>query len=394
MSRNRTPLPPELNAFLRDEADEADAGASLSAVWRLLDSVDGDTNARDRFSNAAPDGTPDPMDVDAAWHAVRQRAFGNGAPETFEENHAENHHPPPQTSPEAGRRSGDHTSADHTSAGRTAKGRTAKDRRAAPRPAAQRSRRTRTNLSLWIGTAATLLIVLFGAYAWWTQPVSVTAPAGAQVTATLPDGSTVQLNSGTTLTYPRGFSTLPGRAAPSRSVTLDGEAYFSVTHGERPFTVQTFNSRIEVLGTEFNVRARETDDGVTDVVVASGRVRVQRKAARAPEGVVLSEPGQRSRVATSVTASSVTDVSRTLAWRSRGFAVTDQPLSVVVRELERRFDLTLDLSDEAQAQGGSLSLYYARAVDAETIIHDLCTARGLSYRPTARGFSIYLDAGR
>ena len=259
---------------------------------------------------------------------------------------------------------------------------------------AQRPSRAPSRSSLWVGSAAALLVVLFGAYVWWTQPVSVTAPAGAQVTATLPDGSTVQLNSGTTLTYPRGFSTLPGRAAPSRSVTLDGEAYFSVTHGERPFTVQTFNSRIEVLGTEFNVRARETDDGVTDVVVASGRVRVQQKTAGTPEGVILSEPGQRSRVATSITASSVTDVSRTLAWRARGFSVTDQPLSVVVRELERRYNLTLRLSDEARAQGGSLSLYYARPVDAETIIHDLCTARGLSYRQTARGFSIYLDASR
>jgi ferric-dicitrate binding protein FerR (iron transport regulator) len=234
-------------------------------------------------------------------------------------------------------------------------------------------------------------MAVFGAAVWWTQPVVVSAPAGAQITTTLPDGSTAQLNSGTTLSYDRGFALLPGIPADARTVTLEGEAFFSVTHHNRPFTVQTFNSRIDVLGTEFNVRARPAEGGATDVVVASGRVRVQQNTSTAPDGVILSQPGQRSRVTDSVAVPSVVDVSRTLAWRSRGFAVTDQPLAIIVRELERRYDLTLRLSDEARARGGSLSLYYARPADAETIIHDLCTARGLSYRPTTNGYEIFVD---
>lgn len=371
MSRNRTPLPPELRDFLRDDADEADAGASLSAVWHLLDAADGDTNASPLSSDAKP------LDVDAAWEAVRQRTFGD--PRPLQSARDQN---PTRGEAEPGSRPG--ADRDATSTDRAMQSRSGRTQRS-------RSRSHRSRRSAWVGAVAAVLIAVVGAAVWWTQPVVVSAPAGAQITATLPDGSTAQLNSGTTLSYDRGFAFLPGLDAETRTVTLEGEAFFTVTHQDRPFTVQTFNSRINVLGTEFNVRARPAEGGATDVVVASGRVRVQQNTPTAPDGVVLSQPGQRSRVTDSVATASVVDVSRTLAWRSRGFAVTDQPLAVVVRELERRYDLTLRLSEEARTRGGSLSLYYARPADAETIIHDLCTARGLSYRPTTNGYEIFVD---
>ena len=373
MSRNRTPLPPELRDVLRDDADETDAGASLSAVWRLLGVADGDTNAAPRSSDAGPLDVP--LDVDAAWEAVHQRTFGDPVPIESTRNRAET-----ETRSGADRNTEPTDQATHKQTQRTQR-----------TPSRSSTSRSRSRPSAWVGAVAAVLLAVVGAGVWWTQPVVVSAPAGTQITATLPDGSTAQLNSGTTLSYDRGFAFLPGLPADARTVTLEGEAFFSVTHQDRPFTVQTFNSRIDVLGTEFNVRARPSEDGATDVVVTSGRVRVRQNTSTAPDGVILSQPGQRSRVTDSVTVPSVVDVSRTLAWRSRGFAVTDQPLSVVVRELERRYDLTLRLSDEARTRGGSLSLYYARAVDAETIIHDLCTARGLSYRPTTNGYDIFLD---
>lgn len=359
MSRNRTPLPPELRDFLRDDADEADADGSLSAVWRLLGAADGKRNA----ALYSTETDPPPCNVDAAWETVRQRTFDDSDSPSAKQR--DRHVLPPNEKPA--------------------------ERPRPDRMRRQRSRPSRSRRPAWIGAIVAVLMTVAGAAIWWTQPVVVSAPAGAQITATLPDGSTAELNSGTTLSYDRSFSSLPGIPAATRTVTLEGEAFFSVTHQNRPFTVQTFNSRIDVLGTEFNVRARPAEDNATDVVVTSGRVRVQQNTSTAPDGVILSQPGQRSRVTDSVAAPSVVDVSRTLAWRARGFAVTDQPLDVVVQELERRYNLTLRLSEDARMRGGSLSLYYARPVDAETIIHDLCTARGLSYRPTTNGYDIYLN---
>lgn len=52
------------------------------------------------------------------------------------------------------------------------------------------------------------------------------------------------------LKFPEQFS------ANTRNVELDGEGYFSVQHNENsPFTVHTQNHDVQVLGTEFNVKA-------------------------------------------------------------------------------------------------------------------------------------------
>lgn len=79
---------------------------------------------------------------------------------------------------------------------------------------------------------------------------SIEVPIGQRTKLTLPDGTQVWLNSGTTLTYPEKFS------GKNRTVNLDGEAKFEVTHNkEIPFIVETSSYSVKVLGTEFNVYA-------------------------------------------------------------------------------------------------------------------------------------------
>ncbi|NBB73631.1 MAG: iron dicitrate transport regulator FecR [Bacteroidetes bacterium] len=257
---------------------------------------------------------------------------------------------------------------------------------------APRTRQRHRSWRTWGGVAAAvLLLILAGAFL-WRQPVEVTAPAGEQVPATLPDGSTVELNSGTTLSHRRGFSAWPFVPAEQRIVRLQGEAYFDVQRGPRPFVVETFNARIDVLGTQFNVRARAKGKaGETHVTLAEGRVRVR---AGAPsddkEAVVLDKPGQSSRVAASAptpTAPRATDVNRALAWRTQGFAVSDWPLGAIFDELERRHDVHITVRSPA-VQADSMTLYYPKDTEVETIIHDIAVAKGLSYRATSQGYEI------
>jgi ferric-dicitrate binding protein FerR (iron transport regulator) len=389
MSRNPLPFPDPLQEHLRD-ADDRDELASVWRVLRRLTDAPTDTAPptpradapaeapAEADRHADPEVAPyrDPnADLDAAWDALRQRTFGDPRPLSSRPTDDEGTPASPPPTPREARPSRPHRSAQ-------------------PDRTARRVRSQR-----WLGAAAAAVLLLIGAAVWWQQPVTVQAPSGAQVTATLPDGSTVELNSGTTLRYPRGFQSWPGVAADRRTVELEGEAFFSVTHGDKPFEVRTFNTRIEVLGTAFNVRGRSESES-TEVVVASGRVRVapfaSANASRPDAAVVLDQPGQSSRVTHAAAAPSTVDVDRVLAWRRAGFAVSDQPLAVVARELERRYNLTVRLTSEARAQGGSLSLYYNAEVDPETIVHDLCTARGLSYRPISNGYEIYVkdDAPR
>lgn len=84
---------------------------------------------------------------------------------------------------------------------------------------------------------------------------------------TLEDGTKVHLNYNTTLKYPPHFS------ASSRTVYLEGEAYFKIAKdNERPFRVITANGIVKQYGTSFNVNTQVA--GVTKVVLVEGSVSV------------------------------------------------------------------------------------------------------------------------
>jgi transmembrane sensor len=223
--------------------------------------------------------------------------------------------------------------------------------------------------------------------------VSVRTAAGEQTVVTLPDGSTAELNGGTTLSYPRGFAALPGVAASVRRVALDGEAFFSVTARDRPFRVETANARVEVMGTKFTVQTRTAKGAPeTRVVVASGRVRVAAapdSSAAASDAVTLATPGQASRVrgTGAPTVPETVELKYVEAWRQGGFAVFDAPLPVILRELERRFGVPLALR-VPEAETEPMSLHYAEDARLEAVLRDICFTQNLSFRRTSRGYEL------
>jgi ferric-dicitrate binding protein FerR (iron transport regulator) len=79
----------------------------------------------------------------------------------------------------------------------------------------------------------------------------------------LPDGSQVYLNRNSSVSYDKNFN--------PRNIELEGEAFFSVVSGETPFAVKTNQGEVDVLGTEFNVKAEaeelevDVEEGVVDL---------------------------------------------------------------------------------------------------------------------------------
>lgn len=93
---------------------------------------------------------------------------------------------------------------------------------------------------------------------------------GSVDSLTLPDKSTVWLNSGTEIRFRKNFS-----KEKLRAVQLKGEAYFDVQHDEKhPFVVSSGDFKTTVYGTSFNIRAYPNDAEMF-VAVNSGRVGVQ-----------------------------------------------------------------------------------------------------------------------
>lgn len=88
--------------------------------------------------------------------------------------------------------------------------------------------------------------------------IAVEAPMGSRTQTTLPDGTRVWLNAGSTLAYDQAFG------INSREVSLKGEGYFVVTHdAAKPFVVSSGGGRVKVLGTKFNFRDYPSDSCLT-----------------------------------------------------------------------------------------------------------------------------------
>lgn len=353
MSSDGSPdIPPPLRDRLREEP--AEDRAALETVWQRLGEMD-------RLHESSPDHEDE-------WEALQDRR-----PAIDPETEAAPRAPSPD-------------------------GRLPDADRASDRPRARRrpSPPDRHQRQRW-GWAVAVALILVMAGGWlWRQPVTVTAPTGQQRTTTLPDGSTVELNSGTTLSYRRGFQAWPLVDAERRTVRLEGEAFFRVDEASRPFVVETTTAQVTVEGTRFNVRARSSADSTTEVTLAAGRVQVSGR--RAPDrAVVLDRQGLRTQIRAADAAPSPPESAQTdyvLAWRQDGFAVSERPLAQVLQELERRYDTTLRLHDSVRRTTAPVSLYYPKPTGLTVILRDLCTALDLNYRPTNRGYEVFAAPDR
>lgn len=366
---NESPIPPELRDALSDEPPPR--RRQLERIWSLLGEAGADE--------------PDVPSTDDAWRTARVVVSGGAPPpeaphprpsaHTFTEpNHTPNDtRQSPEPPPPADIRNPTKRPATRRDA----------PRRAAVRPAARRRRRV-------VAGAVALACVLAAGFLWMFWPATVSAPAGVQHVVALPDGSTVELNSETALRFTRGSMLLP--FGDVRRVSLDGEAYFSVAASSRPFVVETEDARIQVVGTEFNVRARRgPSENGTVVTLASGRVRLIARGASSPP-VTLSETGASARVSRAdgvarTRVDRVEALDHVLAWRRSGFAVIDRPLEAVLDELERRYAVEIaprrgvDLQDP-------MNLFYQHESDPAEILRDICLVHACTYRKTSRGFAL------
>ncbi|MEO8764423.1 MAG: FecR domain-containing protein [Ginsengibacter sp.] len=92
---------------------------------------------------------------------------------------------------------------------------------------------------------------------------------GKVIKDTLPDGSIITLNKNSIVSYPRGFKT------GSRAISLEGEAFFSITPDKsRPFIIHVNDVTVRVTGTSFNIK---NIHGNTEVIVETGVVQVIKK---------------------------------------------------------------------------------------------------------------------
>ncbi|MCC5905282.1 MAG: FecR domain-containing protein [Balneolaceae bacterium] len=172
---------------------------------------------------------------------------------------------------------------------------------------------------------------------------------GERTNLILGDGSRVTLNSDSRLKIPVDYG------QHSRTLTLEGEAFFEVEHNPgQPFRVYTGDHvYTEVLGTQFNVRSYKTEADKVDVVVAEGRVLLGSEDQNQPNSVEVGA-GQKGVIgpagAISVVAVNNAGMDNYLGWVNNRLVFTDQPLEEIIRELERWYDIEVTITEPALYQ--------------------------------------------
>jgi len=119
--------------------------------------------------------------------------------------------------------------------------------------------------------AAAAILLILGTISWFEidrqRSTIVSTDYGEQLEVTLPDQSVVKLNSNSTISFRKHWSN-----KKTRQVHLSGEAYFEVRKNpqvKQKFEVLTKDLKVQVLGTTFNVNAREQ---MTTVFLEEGKV--------------------------------------------------------------------------------------------------------------------------
>lgn len=212
-------------------------------------------------------------------------------------------------------------------------GRLAALRQAGPADAARSWLRDHLPSSrLMLRVAAFALVAAFGTVAYFKLnapklPLVYATAVGGHETIRLSDGSTVELNTDTSLRV--------SVSTDRRIVWLDkGEAYFQINHDPvRPFIVMAGKRRITDLGTKFIVR-REPDR--LQVAVMEGRVWLDAVAGKAQSALVSAD---QSAVATersiSITRKSEAKLADRLGWRRGVLVFDDTTLAEAVAEFNR-----------------------------------------------------------
>lgn len=214
--------------------------------------------------------------------------------------------------------------------------------RPSPRPPANSRWRARHALRIGMACAGVALAALG---VWWSLPVEapsfstmVSTERGERRQVTLPDGSVLEINSGTRAEV----KLYAGR----REVALDsGEINFTVSpDAARPFTVHAGSGVVRVTGTVFDVR-RDADQ--VAVLVESGTVEVSgghwwnlgHAVLRAGHGIRVPGSG-------AIGVPAPADVQAATAWREGRVVFKNTPLTEVVREMNRYLATPLRLADD------------------------------------------------
>ncbi|AUP80519.1 FecR family protein [Flavivirga eckloniae] len=172
---------------------------------------------------------------------------------------------------------------------------------------------------------------------------TLTVPRGGQFFVKLSDNTKVWLNSESQIKYPETF--IDG--ATRQVELIYGEAYFEVSpstaHRGSKFKVLNQTQEIEVLGTEFNLKAYKDETHVYTTLV-EGKVAIN--LSNKNEMLAPGEQSNLDIINNDISIYNV-DVNNEVSWKFGYFGFEDKPLKDIMKVLSRWYDIDVVFENKA-----------------------------------------------
>jgi len=213
--------------------------------------------------------------------------------------------------------------------------------------------------------AAAVLFLLLGLGAvTFLYTKSITSLPGEHLLAELPDGSTVELNAGSTIKYH------PLKWRFERKLTFEGEGFFKVQKGEK-FEVESENGITRVLGTSFNIYARNNDYRVTCL---TGVVKV---ISTSDESVLLQANSHVEIEKGELILKKDYNSEKVVGWKNNLFYFSGTPLKEVIDEIERQYGVTIQIQPELNNR--NFAGNFPKKYNVEEVLDFVCKTMAVKF---------------
>jgi transmembrane sensor len=188
------------------------------------------------------------------------------------------------------------------------------------------------------------------------------APKGSVSEVILPDGSAIFLNADSRVKY-----SIDGKNN-LREVFLKGEAWFDVEKNkEKPFLVHTPFYDVNVTGTQFNIKAYETDKTLT-TTLEKGQIIIQSTDNfKLPEPIII-HPGEQATLDKDSRELTINKVNTkwVTSWKDNRLIFVNMNLKELVILVERKYGVDIEIKNKE-----ILNLHFDGTIKNESVIEFL-----------------------
>lgn len=168
----------------------------------------------------------------------------------------------------------------------------------------------------------------------------LSVPTGGSYQLTLEDGTVVQVNAASELSFPTHFK------KHLRQVRLQGEGYFRVkSNPQSPFNVLLGTLNVQVTGTTFNIRAYEAEKNIR-ITLVEGSVNVR----EGQKVLATLSPGEQFTYQKTTGEYNTTqaNISAITGWTEDKFVFRNEPIGSIMAELSRWYNVEISVSEDIQ----------------------------------------------